>query len=356
MRSITKRISRAAGARLSSRLHWPLVFAASILMATGHSGSSVFAAEVSEATTNSFQKQAYRKPDPDELKSRLDPLQFAVTQECGTEPPFQNAYWNHKEPGIYVDVVSGEPLFSSLDKYDSGSGWPSFTRPIGEVVKKLDKSHGMTRVEVRSAWADSHLGHVFPDGPRDRGGLRYCINSAALKFIPVAEMEQAGYGHLLGPFIEAGLHPPVEAAASRADDAGRETATIVSACAEAIESMIRGVDGVHSTRIVPWRRQTPPSGTGAEPSLSAPAGNALEVRFDPSRISYEKLLDEVIRTHSRLRVASGDQTSTPPEAPRGFFVLCHSDEQHAIARSVKDRPENSIVEGIAYAPGFRAAQ
>ena len=134
--------------------------------------------------------------------SDLTPEQYRVTQEDATEAPFSNAYWDHKEPGLYVDVVSGEPLFASVDKFDSGTGWPSFTRPVeaGNIVEAFDESHGMRRVEVRSKHGDSHLGHVFEDGPREETGMRYCINSAALKFIPVAEMEAAGYGHLLSMF------------------------------------------------------------------------------------------------------------------------------------------------------------
>jgi peptide-methionine (R)-S-oxide reductase len=126
----------------------------------------------------------------------LTPQQYHVTQQNGTEAPFANAYVDNKEPGIYVDVVSGEPLFASVDKYDSGSGWPSFTAPIdgGSVVEKVDESHGMVRREVRSLHGDSHLGHVFDDGPADAGGLRYCMNSAALRFVPVAELEEQGYG------------------------------------------------------------------------------------------------------------------------------------------------------------------
>jgi peptide-methionine (R)-S-oxide reductase len=137
-----------------------------------------------------------------ETISRLSPEQFRVTQQNGTERPFENAFWNHDEPGIYVDVVSGEPLFSSLDKFDSSCGWPSFTKPLEResLEERPDNRHGMTRTEVRSVHADSHLGHVFDDGPRDTGGLRYCINSASLRFIPVDELESEGYGDYLKLF------------------------------------------------------------------------------------------------------------------------------------------------------------
>ena len=135
------------------------------------------------------------KPSDKELRAKLSPMQYNVTRHDATEPPFQNEFWNHHEPGIYVDVVSGEVLFASTDKFDSGTGWPSFVRPLEpkNVTEHTDSTHGMVRVEVRSANADSHLGHVFDDGPEPTG-LRYCINSAALRFIPAGKLEEAGYG------------------------------------------------------------------------------------------------------------------------------------------------------------------
>jgi methionine-R-sulfoxide reductase len=153
--------------------------------------------------------QKFQKPTATELKRKLTPMQFEVTQHAATEPAFRNEFWDNHKPGIYVDIVSGVPLFSSLDKFDSGCGWPSFSRPLAtnDVVERADRSHGMERTEVRSGVADSHLGHVFNDGPGPTG-LRYCINSASLRFIPVEQMEQAGYGAYLEAFVKAGLFKP----------------------------------------------------------------------------------------------------------------------------------------------------
>lgn len=158
--------------------------------------------------------QEYRKTP--EAIARLTPTQYRVTQEEGTEPAFRNQYWDHHDDGLYVDVVSGQPLFSSRDKYDSRSGWPSFTRPIEPeaVTEKVDRSLFMKRVEVHSSAADSHLGHVFDDGPREAGGLRYCMNSAAMRFVPVEELEEQGYGEYRSLFETNGMP-----AASQKEDA-----------------------------------------------------------------------------------------------------------------------------------------
>jgi methionine-R-sulfoxide reductase len=159
------------------------------------------ATAIAQRAAQSAVAKTYIKPADDVLKKTLTPLQYAVTQRAATERPFDNAYWNNHQPGIYVDIVSGEPLFSSLDKYESGTGWPSFTRPLepANIRTKTDRTLGMQRTEVRSAVANSHLGHLFDDGPAPTG-QRYCMNSAAMRFIPVDSLVAAGYGQYLPLF------------------------------------------------------------------------------------------------------------------------------------------------------------
>lgn len=200
-----------------------LLLTAGIAAALHNAGRAQMAGDSTVSTNQVMNLKNFKKPSEADLKKKLTPEQFAVTQQAATEPAFHNEYWNNHTPGIYVDVVSGEPLFSSLDKFDSGCGWPSFTKPLsgGLIDEHADTSFGMVRTEVRSKTADSHLGHVFDDGPVDKGGLRYCINSASLRFIPLNQMEAEGYGKYLEPFIKAGLYQPKTAPARTNNPAGR---------------------------------------------------------------------------------------------------------------------------------------
>lgn len=246
----------------------------------------------------------FKKPAASDLKAKLDPLQYRVTQECGTEPPFRNAYWDNKKPGIYVDLLSGEPLFSSIDKFDSGSGWPSFTKPIEgtKIVEKHDRTLGMERVEVRSGKADSHLGHVFDDGPKPTG-QRYCINSASLRFIPVESMEKEGYAQFLPPFQKAGLIKATasaagsDAKATAATGANTEIATLAGGCFWGMEEILRKIPGVITTRVGYTGGKT------ADPTYkqictgTTGHAEAVEITFDPAKITYEQVLGYFFRMH-----------------------------------------------------------
>jgi peptide methionine sulfoxide reductase msrA/msrB len=271
----------------------------------------------------------FKKPGPAQLKSKLSSEQFAVTQQCGTEPPFHNAYWDNHKPGIYVDVVSGQPLFSSLDKFDSGTGWPSFTRPLssGNVAEKKDPTSGMERTEVRSRLADSHLGHVFNDGP-GATGLRYCINSAALKFIPVEDLDQTGYGQYLEPFVKAGMIKPPS----------HETAILAGGCFWGMEEIIRKIPGVVKTT-VGYTGGTMPDPT-YEDVCTGTTGHAesIQVVFDPARLSYESLLDYFFRMHdpTTLNRQHNDRGTQYRSA-----IFYTSDAQKQTAERVKTRWDKS---------------
>lgn len=265
----------------------------------------------------------FKKPAADELKKTLSSEQFAVTQQCGTEPPFRNAYWNNHKPGIYVDVVSGEPLFSSIDKFDSGTGWPSFTRPIdgSDIQKKKDVSFGSVRTEVRSKHADSHLGHLFDDGPQDKGGMRYCINSASLKFVPVEEMAAAGYGKYLAPFVAAGL----------AKATPTETALLAGGCFWGMEEILRKIPGVIQTTVGYTGGRLPnPTYRDVCTGVTGHA-EAVQIEFDPAKISFEALLGYFFRMHDPTTLNQQHNDIGTQYRSAIFFA---SDEQKQVAVKV----------------------
>jgi peptide methionine sulfoxide reductase msrA/msrB len=265
----------------------------------------------------------YVKPSLTELKRKLTPVQFEVTQNAATEPPFHNEFFDNHEPGIYVDIATGEPLFSSIDKFESGTGWPSFTRPIaeGHVVSKSDMALGMMRTEVRSSAGDSHLGHVFDDGPAPTG-MRYCINSASLRFIPAKRLAAEGYGAYATLF-------------SSEAPAAAVTVSTANSCAKPAAGQRSGCEATLDTALLGGGRRSQDALRGVHGVLAVEAGTvrgaeAVRVVFDPKQISYGDLLAK----WAPIEATAGDAH---------HVVYSTSDEQRRVAEEWKTRPRSATI-------------
>jgi peptide methionine sulfoxide reductase msrA/msrB len=270
------------------------------------------------------EKTQYAKPSDAELKKKLTPAQYSCTQEGATEKPFDNAYWNNKEDGIYVDVATGEPLFSSLDKYDSGSGWPSFTQPLEpkRVATKTDKSHGMERTEVLSSSGKSHLGHVFDDGPGPNG-LRFCINSAALRFVPVDKLKEEGYGRFLFLF---------------ASKKKWETATLAGGCFWGMEDLIRQIPGVIETQVGYTGGKLKQATYEQVKKGDTGHAESVQILFDPSKISYEKILVHFFKMHDPTTInRQGNDVGTQYRSA----IFYSTEAQKKAAEALKQRADKS---------------
>lgn len=279
------------------------------------------------STMVSDSSHKFSKPTKEELKKKLTSEQYSCTQEEGTEKPFHNKYWDNKEDGVYVDIVSGEPLFSSLDKYDSGSGWPSFTKPleVQSLQLKKDLKLGIERTEVRSLLANSHLGHVFDDGPKDKGGLRYCINSASLNFIPLDKLKENSLGSLLFTF---------------AFKKNWEIATLAGGCFWGVEDILRAQSGVIETTVgYTGGTIDRPNYTNVKTGTTGHA-EAVRILFDPKKIKYEDLLLLFFKLHDPT---SKNQQGNDIGTQYRSAIFYESEDQKVIAEKILARVQKTGV-------------